>query len=910
MSTRSMCCVVTLLMVGLAFGAPQSALAQSTIAASHQVSATSTSSLPSDAQGPISAALGKDDAGYWFHAGSNGSHAENPQHALAMNFTREGVQVRSHDARWELATRAYGYGDALHAVRLAAPETNANRVEYLRGSLTEWYANGPLGLEQGFTLARPPGKANAQPLTLELALTGDLVASLEPDRTSLTLSQKDGHAVLRYTGLTARDAAGRQLPSWLEMKSGRLLLRVNDRGARYPLVIDPWVQQAELTASDGAAGDYLGLSVAVSGTTAVVGAPLRTVGPNYEQGAAYVFVQSGNTWMQQAELTASDGAAYELFGLSVAVNGSTAVVGARYHTVGSNSLQGSAYVFVQSGNTWTQQAELIASDGAAYDNFGNSVTVSGSTIMAGAPGHTVDSNSGQGAVYVFVQSDSTWSQQVELTSSDGAAGDYFGYSVALNGNTAVVGASGHEVGLNLGQGAAYIFALNENTWSQQAELTALDGGPSDDFGYSVAVSGNTAIVGAIWHTVGPNEDQGAAYIFVQADGTWAQQAELTSADGTPNDNFGSSVAISGSTALVGAPYHAVASNSNQGAAYVFVQSDVLWTQEQELTSLDGASGDNHGISVSVDGSAAVVGAPFHQVGGNEDQGAAYLFVQPTPGIYDPGSGSTLTGNTVTFNWNPYPGSTAYWLDVGTTPGGNNYAQSGSLSSSTSSYTVNGLPSDGSPVYVTWWYTLGGQWQNIEYSYTAVGSAVQKGVLTSPSPGSTFTGSTVSFTWTAGIGATAYWLDAGSTMGGNQYYQSGNLGDVLTTSVSGLPTNGSTVYVTLYSLIGGKWLSNQYTYTAFNAASALGVMKTPTPGSTLYGNLATFTWSAGSGATAYWLDAGSTTGGNDYYQSGNLGNVLTTTTSSLPANGSTVYVTLWSYVGGQWFYNEYTYTSGP
>jgi NADH:ubiquinone oxidoreductase subunit len=206
--------------------------------------------------------------------------------------------------------------------------------------------------------------------------------------------------------------------------------------------------------------------------------------------------------------------------------------------------------------------------------------------------------------------------------------------------------------------------------------------------------------------------------------------------------------------------------------------------------------------------------------------------------------------------------------------------------------------------------VGGQWLNNQYTYTAYNNASGKGVITIPTPGSTFTGSSVTFDWTAGAGASAYWLDVGSSPGGNQYYQSGNLGNVLTTTVNGLPIDGSTVYVTLYSLVGAQWLGNSYTYTAFNQAGALGVMQTPIPGSTLSGNIATFTWSAGTGATAYWLDIGSVPGGNQYYQSGNLGNVLTTTVYSLPADGSTIYATLYSYVGGQWLSNAYTYVSGP
>ena len=138
-------------------------------------------------------------------------------------------------------------------------------------------------------------------------------------------------------------------------------------------------------------------------------------------------------------------------------------------------------------------------------------------------------------------------------------------------------------------------------------------------------------------------------------------------------------------------------------------------------------------------------------------------------------------------------------------------------------------------------------------------------------------------------------------------QSGNLGNVLTTTVNGLPTNGSTVYVTLYSLIGGVWQSNPYTYTAFSLAAAGGVLTTPTPGSTLTGSSVTFTWSAGTGATAYWLDVGSAAGGNQYYQSGNLGNVLTTTVNGLPTNGSTIYVTLYSLIGGEWIEQRATPT---
>jgi hypothetical protein len=226
-------------------------------------------------------------------------------------------------------------------------------------------------------------------------------------------------------------------------------------------------------------------------------------------------------------------------------------------------------------------------------------------------------------------------------------------------------------------------------------------------------------------------------------------------------------------------------------------------------------------------------------------------------------------------------------------------------------TASGLPTNGSTVYVTLYSLVSGTWTPNPYTYTASSLAAAQGVLTTPPPNSTLTSSTVTFDWTAGSpGPYSYWLDVGSSAGGNNYYSSGNLGNVTTTTASGLPTNGTTVYVTLYTLISGSWVGNAYTYTALNSSSGLAAMQTPTPGSTLSGTTATFTWSSDSSATAYWVDIGSSAGGNDIYSSGNLGTALTTTVYTLPANGNTIYVSLYSYVGGQWLNNPVTYTSGP
>ncbi len=548
------------------------------------------SSLPAAAQGSVSAALGRDDSSYWFHANPGSVHAENPRHAMALDFTRHGVEVDSKGARWGLALRGYGYGDQRIAVRQAAPQAKANRIEYERGALTEWYINGPLGLEQGFTLAQPPGKASGKtndlPLTLALAFSGDSTAELDAAGTALTLKGKNGQATARISGLVAYDAAGRALPGRFALHGDELLLQVDDAGAQYPLVVDPFVQQAELTASDGAAGDQFGFSIALSGdgNTAVVGAFGHTVNGNVYQGAAYVFTNSGGNWSQQAELSASDGAAGDWFGDSVALSGdgNTAVLGASGHAVNGNQIQGAAYVFTNSAGSWSQQAELTASDGVYDDEFGISVALSsdGNTALVGALFHTVNGNTNyQGAAYVFANSAGSWSQQQELTASDGAGGDLFGNSVTLSsdGNTALVGAYAHTVNGNRYQGAGYVFTNSAGSWSQQAELTASDGVYDDEFGISVALSsdGNTALVGALFHTVNGNTNyQGAAYVFANSAGSWSQQQELTASDGAGGDLFGNSVTLSsdGNTALAGAPYHTVNGNANQGAAYTFVNS--------------------------------------------------------------------------------------------------------------------------------------------------------------------------------------------------------------------------------------------------------------------------------------------------------------------------------------------------
>jgi hypothetical protein len=561
------------------------------------------------------------------NSGNGTWHGVNRGHRLTMEFSGQEARLSHPDGSVSIQLAGYGYGDRLTRPALSMLSANGNRVEYQRGGLVEWYVNGPDGLEQGFTLGQSPRTARRgdEPLVIAISVRGDLVPIQKPGEDSV-LFEAGTSAVLRYAGMKAADARGRTLPSRLQVQGAVIRLIVEDRGAQYPLIVDPlWTQQQELTASDGAEADDFGVSVSVSGDTAIIGSFNKRFGSHTGQGAAYVFVRSGEVWTQQQELTAADGATGDYFGSSVAVGGNIAVVGAVRKTVGSNVQQGAVYVFERNGAVWTQQQKLTAADGAAYDGFGGSVSVSGETAAIGASGKEVGSNPVQGAAYVFVRSGATWTQQQELTAANGAVGDRFGTSVSVSMDSAVVGAPSRTVGSNGYQGAAYVFVRSAGVWSQQQELTAANGAAGDYFGWSVSVSENTAVIGAYLKTIGSNAAQGAAFVFVSTGGVWTQQQELTAANGSPNDVFGGSVSVSGNAAVIGSDLKTIGSNRYQGAAYVFLRSGDEW-YEQEILSTDGAAGDNFGSSVSVSGETAVIGAWHKTLGSNTWQGAAYVFV--------------------------------------------------------------------------------------------------------------------------------------------------------------------------------------------------------------------------------------------------------------------------------------------
>jgi hypothetical protein len=430
-------------------------------------------------------------------------------------------------------------------------------------------------------------------------------------------------------------AVGRDIRDYSPIaNSGGLPLKADDADALYPVVTDPWAQLAELTASDATDYCFLGISVAMSGDTVVVGADGEG---GQSQGAAYVFVKPKSGWQTTsqftAKLTPQNQQPNALFGGSVSISGSVIVVGAGNETVDYKQGQGAAYVFIKPKSGWKTTskftAKLTSSDGAASDSFGNSVSLAGSTLVIGAPYAAVNDNQAQGAAYVFIKPAGGWkttTQSAKLTSSDGQPNDFFGTGVSVSGNTIAAGAWGH----NQQEGEGYVFVKPASGWSnmsQTAKLSASNGHPGYNLGAAISIDGNTVVAGARFAVV-HSQQQGAAYVFVEPNGGWkeamTQTADLTASDGNVGDDFGLSVSINDNALAVGA----WGVNRDQGAAYVFIKPQTGWRNTSKfaakLTASNGAQNDDFGASVCVNGTTIIAGAPSVIVNQIE-VGAAYVF---------------------------------------------------------------------------------------------------------------------------------------------------------------------------------------------------------------------------------------------------------------------------------------------
>ena len=352
-------------------------------------------------------------------------------------------------------------------------------------------------------------------------------------------------------------------------------------------------------APDGGQRDQFGDSVALSGPTAVVGAPWHAG----FAGGVYVYARSGGTWALQSELANPAGSAQDAFGGSVAVSGNTLVVGAVQHAGNT----GVAYVFVRSAGHWVLQATLGAPE-AGDLQFGYAVAVSGDTAFVSMPFTNRPANAG---VYVFHRSQGSWALVTKLVSPSGAW--MFGQSLAVSGSTVVVGAPSADPQQ---AGAAYVYTDGVGGWTLAAALSGADTSIGDEFGASVSVSGDVVVVGSPFHG-----DTGRAYVFAGSGSTWTQTAELVGSDSVSGDTFGASVGVSASMIVVGAPRAPRTWDKDRGVGYVFTLSGGTWVQTVRIVPKVRPVGAYFGYSVSVSGARVLLGAP----GVNQDTGLAYLF---------------------------------------------------------------------------------------------------------------------------------------------------------------------------------------------------------------------------------------------------------------------------------------------
>ena len=380
------------------------------------------------------------------------------------------------------------------------------------------------------------------------------------------------------------------------------------------------VTEGKISPVNGTENDEFGFSVSISGDRALVGSYLDD-GNGIDSGAAYIYTFENGLWSQTVKLTASDGAANDNFGISVSLSGNIALIGANLDDDNAwNS--GSAYIYKYDGSKWVENEKLTASDAGSNNQFGYAVSLSGNQALIGAK-FDDDNGALSGSAYIFDLNGNNWIQSAKLKPQDGQALDYFGFSVSLSGNRALVGAYLDDDNGN-NSGSAYIFNNNGGIWSETTKLVANDAGVSDYFGYSVSLSNESALIGAKFES-----NQGAAYMFGFDGIGWSQTAKIMAADGVGGDQFGNAVSLEGNLALIGT-FSDDDNGINSGSAYLYeYTSGGIWMQLDKFTAVDGVANDEYGHSVSLSSQRVIIGARFNdEIATNA--GAAYIInISPT-----------------------------------------------------------------------------------------------------------------------------------------------------------------------------------------------------------------------------------------------------------------------------------------
>ncbi len=545
---------------------------------------------------------------------STGLQAHNPGQGWQVEFDGLGFVVKPAGGGWSWGLQLESVG--FSAAGCVGPEPErvsfeGQRVAYdWSPGVQEWYLNESMGLEHGYTILERPIACAPGPLIVDLAVRGSLSPRVKSGALGVDFVNRSGATLVTYAGLCVFDAGGSILDAHFSGGPDHLQIVIQESGANYPLTIDPIAQQAYLKASNAEASDRFGGSMAAFGDKVIIGAHLEA---------------SGSGIVNQGE---ADNSAY----------------GA-----------GAAYVFDGANGTWRQEAYLKAATSAAADYFGYSVAASGDVVVVGAPGEDSDATGvngvgyhygaiRSGAAYIFRRSGGGWVQEAYLKASNTDPGDRFGNSVAISGNLVVVGASNeasNSWGVNGDQsnnyrrysGAVYVFERAGGAWTQVAYLKASNAGASDNFGSSLAISGNYLVVGAQGEASGgrgtnadPWDDSalnsGAVYVFKRSTDQWVEDAYLKASNSTAQTFFGAAVDIFGNNIIVGARGENSGStgvNGQQegnvsvasygsGAAYLFANWGQGWVQEAYLKASNSDQQDGFGIDVTISNEMAAVGA--------------------------------------------------------------------------------------------------------------------------------------------------------------------------------------------------------------------------------------------------------------------------------------------------------------
>ncbi len=402
-----------------------------------------------------------------------------------------------------------------------------------------------------------------------------------------------------------------------------------------PAVSQGFLESQGETAADAAAGDFMGQSVAISGNTAIIGAP-GDDNPGFAgtAGAAYIYQRIAGVWSETQKLIPVDRGNSDWFGISVAIDGDTAVVGAHRNDNGAAET-GAAYVYVRSAGSWALQQKLAASDLGVSDWFGESVSISGDTIVVGSYKDD-DGGTDSGSAYVFQRTGVTWTEQQKLVASDASAGKSFGGEVAISGDTIVVTAVGDHTAATFA-GAAYVYSRTGVTWTEQQKLYVSNPTAYDRLGTSVSIDGETILVGADGYN-GPVADSGAAVVYVRNNDVWTEQQILVAGDAGENDSLGRSVSLRGDTAIAGAIFDDDG-GSNSGAIYAFSRVGTTWNQQPKITASDTTADLFLGTSVAVDGDVLVAGTQTSDAVAT-NAGKSYFFTQQSGTM----TGSISAGN--------------------------------------------------------------------------------------------------------------------------------------------------------------------------------------------------------------------------------------------------------------------------